>query len=112
MDDSVEILKEMLVWMRAGSFDSVKKAFLDELGSETSKPEQRLAYELLDGARSQKDVIALCRRAIPGCKISPATLSRWVGGWERRGWVERSGMVSRRLFSLGDFGIEVPELPS
>lgn len=101
-----ELLESILIWTRVGMYSNVLgilKAHFEE-----SRPEERLAYELLTGERSQKEIIELCKQSVPKARISPATLSTWISKWERVGLLKKEGNSVTKHFSLGDFGIEVP----
>jgi len=108
----VEVLEEILVWIRASSYGRVRDGILAEFVESKCGPEVRLAYQLMDGTRSRSEILDACRRAFPEGKVSERSLSRWTTAWERRGWVGRENRTARRLFSLADFGIEVPEAAS
>ena len=105
----LEVLEEILVWIRAASYESIKKGIMAEFEESKCGPEVRLAFQLLDGTRGQSEIVAKCREVFPEGKVSARSLSRWTTAWERRGWVAREKRVARRLFDLTDFGIEIPE---
>lgn len=104
----VELLEEILLWTKLGTYPSVETVMKSQF--EKSAPEERLAYELLDGTKSQKDVIEICKKSIEEAKISPATLSRLVTKWEKLGLMKKDGYTFTHRFSLSDFNIEVPKV--
>ena len=98
----ISILKEMLVWTKVGMYSSVKDLILSEFLE--AKPETKLAYELLDGHRSQSEIVEYCKKNIKDPKISNASLSRWTKSWENLGLLEKNGNTIKKNFSLLDFG--------
>jgi hypothetical protein len=103
----IKVLEEILMWTKVGMYPTVERMLQSQFKS--ARPEERLAFELLDGTRSQKDVVAISKKSIPEAKISPAALSAWVAKWEKLGLVRKNGNMVTRLFSLRDFGIDVPQ---
>ena len=100
-------LEELLVWTKASSFPNVKRLIQEVFSS--SRPEERLAYELLDGTKKQGEIVKVCKIALgPESKISSPTLSIWVSKWEKMGLVIKKEGRNIRCFSLIDFGIDVP----
>jgi hypothetical protein len=102
----VEVLQEILVWTKVGMYPAVERMLQDQFAK--ARPEERLAFELLDGRRSQKDIVAISKQSVAEAKISPTALSVWVGKWEKLGLVRKNGNMVARLFSLRDFWIDVP----
>ena len=109
-DRVVTLLEELVTWTRIGMYSAAETLLRKQFAE--SRPEERLAYELLDGNRSQKQVIEICKKSVEGAKISPAAISRWIVKWEKIGLVRRSESGSKKNFSLPDFGIEVPSVDS
>lgn len=104
----LDVLEEILIWTKASSFRSVK-GVVEEVFSE-SRPEERLAYELLDGRITQGEIVNKCKSIVgPDCKISAPTLSIWITKWEKMGLAKKKEGKNFRCFSLVDFGIDVPQ---
>jgi len=99
-DIMIEILGEMLKWLKVTSIPQVKKLLLDILSSDKEK----IAYHYSDG----RDSRAVAKLA----GIHFSTVATWWKRWERAGIAEpigaKRGERARRIFSLEDFGIEVP----
>jgi transposase-like protein len=100
-DNMIEILKGILKWIKVTSIPSVKKLLEDMLPSD----EEKIAYHYSDGRGSQE--------VSKFAGVSFGTITRWWKTWMRAGIAEpvgaRGGERARRIFSLEDFGIEVPE---
>lgn len=96
----VEILEEILKWTKVTSIPHVKKLLLEILPSDREK----IAYRYSDGRGSK----AVAKFA--GVNFSTVTI--WWKKWTRAGIAEtigvKGGERARRIFSLEDFGIEVP----
>lgn len=99
-DVIIEILKEILKWIKVTSVPQVKKLLLELLTSD----EEKIAYQYSDGRTSQ-EVSQLVN-------VSYITITRWWKNWIKAGIAEpmsvKGGERARRLFSLEDFGIEIP----
>ena len=96
----VEVLEEILRWIKVTSIPRVKQLLLDTLPSDKEK----VAYYYSDGQDS---------RAISTASGVPfTTVTRWWKRWIRAGIAEavgaKRGDRAKRIFSLEDFGIEVP----
>jgi hypothetical protein len=93
--ESVAVLKEMLNWIRAGSFRSVKSLLEEALPDDKS----RKAFQLLDGPRSTEQVRI-------ACKMSPNVLVALTQRCISMGLMEiREDKKRSRLFDLTDFGM-------
>lgn len=96
----IEILREILKWIKVTSIPHVKKLLLELLPSD----EEKLAYQYSDG-RTSREVSRLVG-------VSHITITRWWKTWIRAGIAEtidvKGGERARRVFSLEDFCIEVP----
>jgi len=83
------------------SIPRVRDLLLEMLGS----PEERIAYHSSDGERTSREVGRISN-------TSHITISRRWKTWIRAGIAEpvsvRGGERAKRIFSLDDFGIEVP----
>jgi len=99
-DDIVEILREILKWIKVRSIPHVKKLLLELLPSD----EEKLAYHFSDG-RSSQEVAKVAR-------VNYVTVTRWWKTWIKAGIAEsisvKGGKRAKRLFSLEDFGIPIP----
>ena len=96
----VEVLEEILRWIKVTSIPRVKQLLLDTLPSDKEK----VAYYYSDGQDS---------RAVSTASGVPfTTVTRWWKRWIRAGIAEavgaKRGDRAKRIFSLEDFGIEVP----
>jgi transposase-like protein len=99
-DKMIEILEEMLRWTRVTSIPQVKQLLLETLPS----AKEKTAYHYSDGRDS---------RAISRATGVPfSTVARWWKRWIRAGIAEpvgaKRGDRAKRVFSLEDFGIEIP----
>lgn len=99
-DRMIEMLEEMLKWTKVTSIPQVKELLLDILPSD----EEKIAYYYSDGRGSQ-EVAKLAG-------VTHTTVTNWWKIWARGGIAEimsvKGGVRAKRLFSLEDFGIEVP----
>lgn len=101
-----DLLEQILAWTRVGMYAAAKEALSAEFRE--APRGARLAYELLDGKRTQKDVLELCGKKFNDPKVfSKSTLSNWVGKWERLGLIKKEGQP-KKLFSLEDFNLAEP----
>lgn len=104
----IRLLEEMVTWTKAGLYENVEHLIQREF--EDARPEQRLAYELSD-SQTQSEIERICKAVVgEDAKISQSSVSDWMGRWERLGLIKRNGRSVSRLFSLEDFGLEVPEV--
>lgn len=96
----IEILEEMLKWVKVTSIPQVKKLVLDLLPTD----EEKIAYHCSDG-RSSQEVAKFAG-------VSYVTITKWWKIWARAGMAEligvKGGERAKRMFSLEDFGVEVP----
>jgi len=102
-DRMIELLEELVKWTKVTSIPHVKKLLLEILPS----PEEKIAYQLSDGKTS--------RDVAKQVNTGNATIARWWNKWMKAGIAEPisvkgGGKRARRLFSLDDFGIEVPKI--
>lgn len=101
-DRMIELLEELVKWTRVTSIPSVKKLLLEILTS----PEEKIAYQSSNGKRTSREV---SRQA----NASHKTVAKWWRNWIKTGIAESisvkgGGRRARKIFSLDDFGIEVP----
>lgn len=99
----VELLEELVMWMRVTSIPHVKKLLTEALPNDVDK----IAYHNSDGERKLEEVGETANLG------KDAIARRWKS-WVRLGIAEsisvKGGLRARRLFSLEDFGIQVPIL--
>ena len=97
----IEILIEMLKWIKVTSIPHVKKLLIELLPSD----EEKIAYHYSDGRTSQ-EISQLAG-------VSYVTITKWWKSWIRAGIAEpisvKGGERAKRVFSLDDFDIEVPQ---
>lgn len=101
-DKVVEVLEEILKWIKVTSIPQVKQLLLDTLPTDKEK----IAYFYSDGQDS---------RAVSRASGVPfRTVVRWWKKWIQTGIAEpigaKRGDRAKRVFSLEDFGIDVPIL--
>ena len=104
---AIDVLEELLVWTKVGMYAAVESVLKTQFG-ESTRAEEKLAFELCDGEASQTEIIKVCKTSIADAKISTASMSRWTTKWEKLGLLRKDGNQMTRLFSLRDFGIDVP----
>jgi len=99
----VELLKELVKWTKVTSIPQVAQVLEEQVHS----PAQRIVYKFSDGKRSRKDLSEMSG-------IDPADISRDWKKWARAGIAEqipsKGGSRGKSLFSLEDFGLEVPDV--
>lgn len=104
----VELLEELVVWTKAGLYNSVRALVQEEFGD--ARPEQRLAYQLCD-SQIQSEIVRICKEAVgKDATISQPSVSDWMSRWDRLGLITRQGRTVVRHFSIDDFGLDVPEV--
>jgi transposase-like protein len=99
-DKMIEILEEILKWTRVTSIPHVKQLLLEILPSNKEK----IAYHHSNG----QDTRAVAKMA----GVHFTTVATWWKRWIRAGIAEpvgaKRGDRAKRIFSLEDFGIDVP----
>jgi len=102
-EKTIELLEELVKWTKVTSIPKVKEV-LNEL---VKSPEEKIAYNSSDGERTTREVAEIA-------KTNKDTVSRFWRKWIRAGIAEpfstKGGNRAKSLFSLEDFGIDVPEL--
>ena len=100
--EDIEILREILKWIKFAGAKEVKNVLLATLDSE----QKRLIYHLSDGNRGSMEIAKTSG-------TSDTTVRRHWASWARQGIVEslrvRGGERYKKSFELEDFGIEVPQ---
>jgi len=100
-DRMIELLEELVKWTKVTSIPRVKELLLGVLKS----PKEMIAYQASDGETSGREV---GDRA----NVNQTTVTNWWKAWIKAGIAEsisvQRGERAKRVFSLDDFGIEVP----
>lgn len=99
----IELLEEILKWVKFLGWRNVKDVLLDTLKDDLSK----LIYHYSDGSSSRKIAEKL--------PVSHSTVTIYWKKWAKIGIVEPlkvkgGGTRYRKIFDLEDFGIELPVL--
>ena len=99
--EETELLREILKWIKFEGMQRVKGVLTDVLQKDTEK----IIYQFSNG-QSSGDIAKLAG-------VSHQTVVNYWKRWSTLGIVEaeraRGGTRYRRIFSLEDFGIEVPQ---
>jgi len=102
-DRMIELLEELVRWTRVTSIPQVKKLLEEILQS----PEEKIAYESSVASRTQSEIAKLAN-------VSQAAISNYGKKWIKNGIAKaistKGGQRAVKLFSLEDFGIEVPKI--
>lgn len=101
LDRIIELLEEILKWTRFEGNQRVKEILLDELDTDAKK----IVYELSDG-RSSPEIEKMA-------DVTSKTIRDWWKKWANRGLTEvhpEYKVRFHKVFSLGDFGIEIPKV--
>jgi len=102
-DRMIELLEKLVKWTKVNSIPKVRDLLLGILES----PEERVAYQFSDGRKTIREVAKLAN-------VGTGTVSKWWKNWERAAITEpvstKRGKRAKRVFSLDDFGIEVPKI--
>jgi hypothetical protein len=100
-DRMIELLEELVKWIKVTSIPRVKELLLKILES----PEERVAYQSSDGERTARSVGDIAN-------VGHYKIADWWKTWIKAGIAEpvsvQRGERAKRIFSLDDFGIEVP----
>lgn len=99
----VQILREILKWIRFASTREVRTVLMDILDI----GQKRLVYHLSDGRNSSVKIGNIA-------KVSDRTVRRYWESWARLGIVEpirvRGGLRYKKSFELEDFGLTIPQI--
>jgi len=102
-DKMIELLEELVKWTKVASIPKVKELLLSILKS----PEEMIAYQISDGEKTSREVADVAN-------VSQSSIAKWWKDWIRAGIAESAsvqrGERAKRIFSLDDFGIEVPKI--
>lgn len=101
-DAIIGLLSEMLKWIKVTSIPHVKTLLQEILRSDKEK----IAYHCSDGRN--------IREVAKSANVGVSTLDNWWKTWPKYGIVElvsvKRGKRVKRIFSLEDFGIQVPRI--
>lgn len=101
-DKTVELLEEILLWMKYDYLDTRKK--INEILDTTDKI---IVYELSNGDRSTREISNYV-------SVSFKTIAQWWNKWSDAGLMEQTekygGSRYKRLCSLTKMGIKIPEI--
>jgi DNA-binding Lrp family transcriptional regulator len=104
-DQMIQLLEELVRWTKVTSIPQVKRLLEEILQS----PEEKTAFQASDGSRTQGEIAKIAG-------VSQVTVSNYGKKWVKNGIAKpvsaMGGQRAVRLFSLEDFGIEVPEVLS
>lgn len=96
----VQLLEDLVKWTKVTSIPRVKELLLEIL----ENPEEKIVYQSSNGEGSMK-VAKLAN-------VSHVTVTKWWKKWIKAGIAVsisvKGGKRAKRIFSLDDFGIEVP----
>lgn len=103
-DKMIELLEELVRWTKVTSIPHAKKLLEEILQS----PEEKTAYQASDEKMSYEEIAKLVN-------VSSMTISNYGKKWIKNGIaravpVKGGGQRAVRLFSLEDFGIEIPTI--
>jgi len=100
----IELLEEMLKWIKFAGLKEVKNT----LGSVLDTEQKRLVYHLSDGARGTVEISKLA-----GIGSTKTVFDMWQA-WLKLSLGEslpvKGGSRFKRSFDLEDFGIEIPRM--
>lgn len=99
----IQLLEELVIWTKVTSIPYVKKTLEEILHS----PEEKIAYQASDEKTTYRQVAKLAN-------VGLSTISRYGKKWIKSGIAKAvptkgGGQKAVRLFSLEDFGIEIPQ---
>ena len=102
-DEIIELLKEILKWMKATSTPRMKNTMLELL----KEDQEKIAYHHSDGKNTARCVADIA-------EVDKSTITGWWKKWMVAGiaegrTVKGGGMRAARIFSLDEFGIELPK---
>jgi len=102
-----EILEEMLRWLRFTGMQEARDVIDDALTNEDEDKEhdKRIAYELTDGTRSQRNIAE-------HISFSYRTVGRWQEQWAKLGIIDKRDGNYEHLIALEDLGLNCPPIPN
>jgi hypothetical protein len=92
------LLREILRWLRFQSLDKAKTAVSTLLDTDKKK----VVFELTDGKASSRTLASKCG-------VDRGALLRWWSDWFTAGIVTKDGDTYKQLFSLKELGIRLPD---
>jgi hypothetical protein len=92
-----DLLREILRWLRFQSLDKAKAAVSGLLDSDKKKT----VFEFTDGKASGRALAAKCG-------VDRNAISRWWNDWFTAGIITKEGDTFKRLFSLKELGFKLP----
>ena len=102
-NEMIEILREILKWMKFAGAREVRNILSTALDTE----QKRLIYHLSDGQKGSVEISKVVN-------VGDSTVRRYWVSWARQGIMEslrvRGGERYKKSFELEDFGIEVPPI--
>jgi hypothetical protein len=93
-----DLLREILLWLRFQSLDKAKSAVAALLDTDKKK----IVFEQTDGKNSSRGLATKC-------SVDRGAVLRWWAEWFTAGIIVKEGDTYRRLFSLKELGIKLPE---
>jgi len=103
IEQMIELLQEMLKWIKFAGAREVRTVLMNILDTE----QKRLIYHLSDGERGSVEIGK-------AANVSDRTVRRYWDSWARLGIVEplgvRGGVRYKKSFELEDFGFTVPQI--
>ena len=96
-----DLLREILLWLRFQSLDKAKTAVANLLDTDKKK----IVFEGTDGKNSSRGLAS-------ACGVDRGAILRWWTDWFTAGIVVKEGDAYRKLFSLKELGIKLPESPT
>jgi predicted HTH transcriptional regulator len=102
-DAMIRLLEKLVKWTKVTSFPKVKELLLSILDS----PEKMVAYQASDGEKTSREIAKIANASQP-------TVTKWWKAWIKAGIADpvsvQRGERAKQIFSLEDFGIEVPSI--
>ncbi len=92
------LLREILLWLRFQSLDKAKAAVSSLLDTDKKK----IIFEHTDGKASSRGLAAKHT-------VDRGAILRWWGDWFTAGIIVKKGDTYSRLFSLKELGIKLPD---
>ena len=96
-DKAIELLGEAVRWLRFQSMEKAKSAVSLLLDTDQKK----IAFEMADGLLSARAVSFKIG-------VSDVTIGKWWNAWFSAGILFENDKTYKKLFSLSDLGIEIP----
>jgi len=98
----IELLREILKWVKFSGIDEVRTVLMRTLDTE----QKRLVYHLSNGENGSIEIGQVAQ-------VSNRTVTRYWVSWARLGLMEpirvRGGLRYKKSFELEDFGFTIPQ---